>query len=272
MTEASALLIGAGAGMGVDSGLPDFRGTQGFWRGYLPFAKLGLDFFDMANPRWFGSDPEFAWGFYGHRLNLYRATEPHSGFSILKRWGEQMANGFFVFTSNVDGQSQKAGFDEDCVVECHGSIHHLQCASPCGSDIWSADSIEVGVDENTFRARQPLPLCPRCGDAARPNVLMFEDSGWLGERSLDQDERFGAWQQHALQDKLVVVELGAGTAVPSVRWQCERAADWPGTTLIRINPGEAQGPADVISISRGALEALQVIDAKVRRLADSSAG
>jgi hypothetical protein len=47
--SADALLITAGAGMGVDSGLPDFRGTQGFWRAYPAIAKLGLSFQQMAN-------------------------------------------------------------------------------------------------------------------------------------------------------------------------------------------------------------------------------
>ena len=49
--EAEALLITAGAGMGVDSGLPDFRGTEGFWRAYPPFARLGLRFEQLANRR-----------------------------------------------------------------------------------------------------------------------------------------------------------------------------------------------------------------------------
>src|SRR5438445_8809587 len=84
IARADALLIGAGAGMGVDSGLPDFRGTEGFWNAYPPFRKLGLSFVDLANPRWFRSDPELAWGFYGHRLNLYRATQPHAGFELLR--------------------------------------------------------------------------------------------------------------------------------------------------------------------------------------------
>ena len=46
---ADALLVTAGAGMGVDSGLPDFRGTQGFWRAYPVLAKLGLSFEEMAD-------------------------------------------------------------------------------------------------------------------------------------------------------------------------------------------------------------------------------
>ncbi len=54
--EAEAVLITAGAGMGVDSGLPDFRGNKGFWRAYPPIAKLGLSFSDMANPHWLSMD------------------------------------------------------------------------------------------------------------------------------------------------------------------------------------------------------------------------
>src|SRR5437867_6444756 len=87
---AEALLIGAGAGLGVDSGLPDFRGAQGFWRAYPPYARLGLSFVDLANPRWFEDDPHLAWGFYGHRLNLYRATTPHDGFQILRAWTRRL--------------------------------------------------------------------------------------------------------------------------------------------------------------------------------------
>src|SRR5215471_9978885 len=84
--SADALLIGAGAGMGVDSGLPDFRGNEGFWKSYPPLKKLGLSFVNLANPHWFRSDPELAWGFYGHRQALYRTTRPHAGFAILRKW------------------------------------------------------------------------------------------------------------------------------------------------------------------------------------------
>ena len=93
--------------MGVDSGLPDFRGPQGFWKAYPAYEHLGLDFADLANPRWFSEDPELAWGFYGHRLHLYRNIAPHGGFEILWRWAQDRTT--TIFTSNVDGQFQKAG-------------------------------------------------------------------------------------------------------------------------------------------------------------------
>ena len=62
--EADAIMIAAGAGMGVDSGLPDFRGKEGFWRAYPIAKKLGLSFQDLANPYWFKKDPYLAWAFY----------------------------------------------------------------------------------------------------------------------------------------------------------------------------------------------------------------
>ena len=175
--SAEALLICAGAGMGVDSGLPDFRGNEGFWNAYPPLRHLGISFVEMANPGWFEQDPILAWGFYGHRLNLYRETVPHRGFEILKGWAESKRFGAFVFTSNVDGHFQRAGFSDDTVLECHGSLNHLQCTSPCGYSIWSAHTTEVEVDEESFRASEPLPRCPECGALARPNVLMFGDYG-----------------------------------------------------------------------------------------------
>src|SRR4051812_10785365 len=110
IADADAILIGAGAGMGVDSGLPDFRGDQGFWRAYPPYQRLGLNFVSLANPRWFADDPALAWGFYGHRMELYRSTAPHKGFSLLRGWASRMRQGGFVFTSNVDGHFERTGF------------------------------------------------------------------------------------------------------------------------------------------------------------------
>ena len=216
---ADAILIGAGAGMGVDSGLPDFRGPEGFWRAYPLFR--GRRFEEISNPRWFRTDPEMAWGFFGHRLNLYRGTTPHAGFETLRRWCNRCSRGHFVFTSNVDGQFQRAGFAPDRILECHGSIHHLQCLEPCCGAIWPAESLTIAVDEETVRARQPLPRCPHCQGLARPNVLMFGDGNWVPDRSEDRQDRYRDWLEVIDATRLVVIELGAGTAVPSVRIECE---------------------------------------------------
>lgn len=260
--NADALLIGAGAGMGVDSGLPDFRGTQGFWRAYPPYQKLGLGFEAMANPDWFTRDSRLAWGFYGHRLNLYRTTEPHDGFHILKKWGERMPHGFFVFTSNVDGQFQRAGFPSDRIVEVHGAIDWLQCTAECGIGIYECDPSNtkpVEVDEQTMRAVGPLPSCPKCGATARPNILMFGDWEWDGSRTGEQQQRLSVWFQEIRKVRLVTIECGSGQAISTVRNFCERTSSSNGA-LIRINPREPGVPEGQIGIAAGALETLQSIE------------
>lgn len=251
--QADALVFAAGAGMGVDSGLPDFRGNEGFWRAYPPYARLGLSFVDLANPAWFERDPALAWGFYGHRQALYRATVPHEGFARLL--GLARRRPAFVFTSNVDGQFQRAGFGEDAVVECHGSIHHLQCLDACGQPIFDARNPDVDVDPETFRARGALPRCPSCGGLARPNVLMFGDDGWDSTRTDEQEQRLGRFVAR-LSGRSVVVECGAGTAVPSVRGFSERLAR-AGASLIRVNVREPQVPrGDHVPLPLGARAAL----------------
>lgn len=254
--QADALLVAAGAGMGVDSGLPDFRGSKGFWQAYPVLAESKISFESMANPRWFASDPAMAWAFYGHRAQLYNATTPHLGFRLLKAWADRMSAGHFVFTSNVDGQFQKCGFSESRVLECHGSIHHLQCSVPCSRQLWEWDCSGLKVDLREFRATGDLPLCPQCGHIARPNILMFGDGQWLGLRSGESQRRFVDWTGSLQGKRLVIIECGAGTAIPSVRHTCENLANQYGASLIRINPREPDGPPGTVSMATGALEGL----------------
>ena len=265
ISQADALIVAAGAGMGVDSGLPDFRGNQGFWQAYPALGRARLDFSSIASPQAFRADPALAWGFYGHRLALYRATLPHEGFALLRAWGGRMEHGASVFTSNVDGQFQLAGFDPQRVLECHGSIHHLQCMLPCCADIWSADGFVQEVDADACRLRNAPPACSHCGGLARPNILMFGDGEWLERRAAAQEARMQAWLARVRRP--VVVELGAGTAIPSVRHFSHTVVQRHGGRLVRINPRESQVPGSGnVGIAMGALDGLRAIAAAMEKL------
>jgi NAD-dependent SIR2 family protein deacetylase len=260
VAQADMLIVAAGAGMGVDSGLPDFRGNQGFWKAYPALAKARMEFTSVASPSTFHEDPALAWGFYGHRLNLYRATVPHAGFALLKKWGERMAHGYAVFTSNVDGHFQAAGLDPQRIYECHGSIHHLQCFAPCSANIWSAEGYTPQVDNEACRLLNQPPTCPHCGGLARPNILMFGDWGWNEQRAAAQEARLQRLLSKA--ERPLVLELGAGTAIPSVRYFGQSVISHHNGRMVRINPREPQvaSPSDV-GLAAGALEALSAIDA-----------
>ncbi|GAA5161202.1 SIR2 family NAD-dependent protein deacylase [Viridibacterium curvum] len=258
LEAADGLIIAAGAGMGVDSGLPDFRGPNGFWNAYPALGRARIPFEAIASPAYFESDPALAWGFYGHRLNLYRATVPHDGFAILRDIASHLEHGAFVFTSNVDGQFQKAGFNAQQIVEIHGSIHHLQCQRGCNARIWSAAHFKPEVDEDACHLRNAAPRCPDCGAIARPNILMFGDGDWLADRTQAQQWEFLAWRAQLRSP--VVIELGAGTRVPTVRHFSEHQR----CALIRINKTEWHVPAGMgVSVADGALSALQGIHARL---------
>jgi NAD-dependent SIR2 family protein deacetylase len=263
--EADGLLVTAGAGMGVDSGLPDFRSNNGFWKTYPALSKAGMSFEAIASPYAFHRDARLAWGFYGHRLKLYRDTVPHAGFRILQAIGARLEHGLFVSTSNVDGHFQKSGIAADRIHEMHGSIHHLQCLDPhCSIAVWDAARFAPEIDEAACRLTNDLPACRYCGGLARPNILMFGDWDWRQVRAKHQAQKLNTWL--ASVERLAVIEIGAGVDVPTVRLfsdQHER--------LIRINPRAPQvfGPR-AVGLPLGGLAALDAIGARL--LADQFGG
>ncbi len=247
--------------MGVDSGLPDFRGDRGFWQAYPAYARLGISFIECANPEHFAADPSFAWGFYGHRTNLYRDTIPHEGFHIISSWIKRNSADYFVVTSNVDGQFQKAGYIEERILEVHGSIHRLQCQTPCSNQIWHNDEI-IRVDQGSMRAHHPLPRCGGCGEISRPNILMFGDYSWLSDRTHIQGRAFDRFLATHADRRIAVIEMGAGSAIPTIRATSERIGwNQVHATVIRINPREPEIKPPHISLPCGALEGLRSIDA-----------
>jgi len=112
-----------------------------------------------------------------------------------------------------------------------------------------------------MRAEDPLPLCPDCGKVCRPNILMFGDSSWLQNRTRGQGLAFDRFLKKHTESSVVVLELGAGVAIPTIR-QMSMTIGYNRklATVIRINPCEAAIPAPHISLLSGALSALQEID------------
>ncbi|QIW16357.1 NAD-dependent deacetylase [Pasteurellaceae bacterium RH1A] len=257
--KADGILITAGAGMSVDSGLLDFRSVGGFWNAYPPFEALGLQFNAAANPTFYLNHPEQAYWFYAHRLNTYRQTPPHEGYQILKGWANKKKHGYFVFTSNVDGHFQKAGFADERVYEVHGTLHRLQCMENCSDLSWPAHAFQPTVDEEKYLMTSPKPRCPFCGGLARQNVLMFDD--WFFCPSFFEPKEAALHQWLKQVENLVVIEIGAGKAVPTVRYFSERTAKAKKAGFIRINPLDAGVPKmHFLSLEMKGLEALKKLD------------
>lgn len=179
---------------------------------------------------------------------------PHDGFRLLLAMARNKKYGYFVFTSNVDGQFQKAGFRDDRIVECHGSIHYLQCSEPCKKTIWNASEFHPEIDEEHCRLTNTLPICPSCGSVARPNILMFDDWGFLHDRTEAQHLKLDEWLYRSRN--IVTIEIGAGNDIATVRDFNERQ----GLPIIRINPREPEVHHEMdVGIKLNALAGLREI-------------
>jgi NAD-dependent SIR2 family protein deacetylase len=258
LKNAEALLVAAGAGMGVDSGLPDFRGHEGFWNAYPLYGKDGISMYEIAQPSSFTDDPQFGWGFYGHRFNLYQTTTPHRGFQLLLKWIDRFGWDHFIATSNVDGHFEKAGFPPGRVYEIHGSINHIQCVKPCCRSIWHLDQV-IEIDESKMRSVN-VPVCPDCGGTARPSIPLYGDWNFIGTRLDGQRKNFINFLERNRNKAIVVIEIGAGTTMPVVRNVTERLYLNSGNVnVIRINTLEPEIEPPHISLKCRGLEALELI-------------
>jgi NAD-dependent SIR2 family protein deacetylase len=121
----------------------------------------------------------------------------------------------------------------------------------------------IPVNEATMRSRA-IPRCIRCHGIARPNILMFGDFSWLSDRTNRQEERYHSFLDQQQGKRIVVIEIGAGTAIPTIRATSERIGRAPQATVIRINLHEAAISLPHLSLPCGGLAGLTALDALLK--------
>jgi len=159
LEQAASALAGArsaialtGAGMSVESGIPDFRSAHGLWRTYPPdeYATLSA----------FRTNPDKVWGMLRDMVGLLGSAQPNPGHHAL---AELQREGVLrrVITQNIDGLHSRAGSRDP--LEVHGSHLGLHCPA-CRHRERSAQAPPSGV-----------PRCPRCTGPMKPPVVLFEE-------------------------------------------------------------------------------------------------
>ncbi|WP_338763930.1 Sir2 family NAD-dependent protein deacetylase [Bernardetia sp. ABR2-2B] len=261
LKEADAIVITAGAGMGVDSGLADYRGKDGGQWGKVE-SETEKTVFETVNPAAFLENPAYSWELFGKRMEEYENTEPHNGFYILKKWISKFGLDYFIITSNIDSHFQKVGFEEEKIRELHGSLAYFQCSDNKLSDkIWktklTGKLIQGGVFDNRF------PMCSEIGYSkvmARPNVYMFRDDTFVNTRTKAQEKNFQKFLDKNKGKNIIVFEIGSGSHVQAVRMKTRFLKSNYDAKIIRINPKDFKIKSPHIGIDKGALEALTQID------------
>lgn len=257
LTTSQAIVINTGAGMGVDSGLPDFRGDDGIWGKVEGENQQSI--FELSNPKSFEENPQMIWTLFAKRMKSYQATTPHQGFQILLQWIAKLNLDYFVLTSNIDSQFQKAGFAEDKIRELHGSLAYLQSTQPeLSKKIWKN---ELEIDQLLQEIQNGIfPICPVSKVMARPNVYMFRDFTYIDTRSKAQEQNFQAFLQKNQNKNLLVFEIGSGPHVQTIRVKTRMLKSDYNAKIVRINPKDYAIKPPHIGIAEGALVALKEID------------
>ncbi|MEW6744651.1 MAG: NAD-dependent deacylase [Planctomycetota bacterium] len=154
--EAEVRVALTGAGISVESGIPDFRSPGGLWTVFSPDEYATIDVF-MSNP-------EKAWRLFraiGRTLQGAHPNAAHTALARLELAG--LLDG--VVTQNVDRLHQAAGSRQ--VLEVHGHHDNLHCLE-CDAT--------TPLDVCCYEEGQPVPRCPSCGGPLKPTVVLFGEA------------------------------------------------------------------------------------------------
>ncbi len=228
------VLVLTGAGVSAESGIPTFRGKDGYWR--------NLDPAQLATPEAFARDPKLVWEWYRERRHRIRNAQPNAAHEAIATLA-QHADEFLLVTQNVDDLHARAGLPKEKMVQIHGDIFLIRC-SRCDfsrRDYEQEQDQEPGVERFGLRGHvralkaatcRRTPKCPQCDALMRPGVV------WFGEQlPWNELQRVESYLDHGACD-LVIVAGTTATFGYIIDWALQ--ASRGGCELIEVNPERTQ--------------------------------
>ncbi len=216
-----------GAGISAESGIPTFRGKEGYWT----VGSTHHHPMEMATRTAFAAMPDEVWRWYLYRRSICRAADPNPGHHALVRLEQAWDDRFTLITQNVDGLHLRAGHQLSRTYQIHGNVDFMRCPGVEGRQIVP---IPAGLDG--FTRQDPLEdrhreLLRRPGDTqiGRPHVLWFDE--YYDEELFAADS---AMQAAARADLLLVVGTAGATNLPM---QIGTLAARRGIPMVDINVG-----------------------------------
>ncbi|SET18294.1 NAD-dependent protein deacetylase, SIR2 family [Olsenella sp. KH3B4] len=244
--DADAILVGAGAGLSTaagfayagkrfDDNFADFRDAYGitdmYSGGFYPFP-----------------DEESLWAWWSRSILLNRYDCP-VGQPYLDLLNMLRGREYFVLTTNVDHQFQRAGIDRDRLFYTQGDYGLLQCSTPCHQETYDNEELVRQMAERQSNLRVPselVPHCPRCGAPMSLNLrcddTFVEDEGWHAAA-----KRYDDFLREHRRDRIVLLEVGVGGNTPGIIkypfWRM--AAQNRHATYVQLNRGEVLAPSQL---------------------------
>jgi NAD-dependent deacetylase len=127
LAQAGPIVFLTGAGISAESGIPTFRGPEGYWR----VGGRNYQAMELATLTSFRLMPDDVWSWYLYRRSVCQTAQPNAAHFALVELERRSANRLLVVTQNVDGLHLRAGHDPARVYEIHGNIGLMRCADGC---------------------------------------------------------------------------------------------------------------------------------------------
>jgi NAD-dependent deacetylase len=163
-----------GAGISAESGIPTFRGPEGYWtvgsKTYHPQ--------EMATFAMFTQQPDEVWKWYLYRMGVCAAAQPNPGHLALVEMEKLFGDRFTLITQNVDNLHLRAGNSLPRTYHIHGNIFYMRCSQECSDAVYP---LPVAVlpkkkEEHLSNSDRQHLRCPLCGARSRPHILLFDES------------------------------------------------------------------------------------------------
>lgn len=241
--NADCIMIGAGAGLSTAAGFT-YSGER-FEKYFSDFIEK-YGFCDMYSGGFYPFDSiEEHWAYWSRYIYINRYMDVDNG--VYKRLFELVKDkDYFVLTTNVDHQFQKAGFDKHRLFYTQGDYGLFQCSEPCCQKTYDNEEYVKDMLEFQEDIRIPtelIPRCPKCGKPMTMNLrsdnTFVQDDGWY--RAAERYEEFLRRYENL---HILFLELGVGYNTPAIIkypfWQM--TANNPNAVYTCINSGEAFCP------------------------------
>lgn len=241
--EADTVLIGAGSGLSSAAGLT-YSGAR-FTDNFGEFIeKYGMTDMYSAGFYPFPSEEE-RWGYWSKHAYMNRIAPPalplyQTLFELVKH------KDYFVLTTNVDHQFQKAGFLEERIFPTQGDYGLIQCAKGCHQKTYDAVTMFREMNQARRDCKIPSGMVPRCPVCKGPMAMNLRCDQYFVEDEQWQERAaaYGRYLEGCVKQKTLLLELGVGFNTPVIiRFPFEKMMrENKAFRLIRLNMGEAFVP------------------------------
>lgn len=163
-----------GAGLSAESGIPTFRGKDGFWK----VGSVNYKAQEIATQAMFQAQPQEVWKWYLHRISTVHGVEPNTSHHKLKQIEDLLEDSFVLISQNVDNLHLRAGNSLNRTHLIHGDTEKVRCNAECTTELYpfpaGINTKKRDVDTITDQEWKLLE-CPKCGERLRPHVLWFDE-------------------------------------------------------------------------------------------------